>query len=210
MKMSQRLLVADSAPVVHCGLQQALEGTSWEIVSSAYRVEEVRFALKRNLFDLLVTDFSFVDGDCFDFFDEQGPRRLPTVIFTGNANPAYVAKAREEGFSGVIMKSAHPTELIAAINQAAQGQAIWSRRQSRLITGAMSTPRLDTEIDFPLTQRELDVLQHVAKGLSNKQIGETLTISDQTVKEHVRHILQKLGVADRTQAAVLAVRRGVI
>ena len=75
------------------------------------------------------------------------------------------------------------------------------------MTGAMVTPRLAADVEVPLTQREGEVLRQLAKGLTNKKIAESLHISDETVKEHVQHILRKIGVVDRTQAALWAIRK---
>ena len=77
------------------------------------------------------------------------------------------------------------------------------------MTGALATPRITADVEVPLTQRESEVLRQLANGLTNKQIAEALDISYETVKEHVQHILRKIGVTDRTQAAVWAVRKGL-
>ena len=74
----------------------------------------------------------------------------------------------------------------------------------------MATPRLAADIEVPLTQRESEVLKQLALGLTNKEIAQSLGISYETVKEHVQHILRKVGVSDRTQAAVWAVREGLV
>ena len=78
------------------------------------------------------------------------------------------------------------------------------------MSGALATPRLAADVEVSLTQRESEVLRHMAYGLTNKQIAEALHISYETVKEHVQHILRKIGVTDRTQAAVWAVRKGLV
>ena len=87
---------------------------------------------------------------------------------------------------------------------------IWNRDELRRVTGALSTPRAAMELEVPLTKRESEVLKQLALGLSNKEIAQSLSISYETVKEHVQHILRKVGVSDRTQAAVWAVRKGLV
>ena len=77
------------------------------------------------------------------------------------------------------------------------------------MTGALAMPGLPAESDVPLTQREREVLQALTLGLTNKKIALALKISEETVKEHVGHVLRKIGVMDRTQAAVWAVRKGL-
>ncbi len=83
-------------------------------------------------------------------------------------------------------------------------------RQSRRASGSLASPKSNVEIDVPLTKRENEVLKQLAFGLTNKEIAQALGISYETVKEHVQHVLKKLGVADRTQAAVWAVRNDIV
>ena len=78
------------------------------------------------------------------------------------------------------------------------------------MTGALAAPRAATDVNIPLTKREGEVLKQLAIGLTNKEIAQALGIGYETVKEHVQHILRKLGVSDRTQAAVWAVRQNLI
>ena len=80
----------------------------------------------------------------------------------------------------------------------------------RRISTAMATRQQTGDSDVPLTNRETQVLRHMALGLSNKEIGRSLSISIETVKEHVQNILRKIAVSDRTQAAVWAVRKGLV
>ena len=91
-----------------------------------------------------------------------------------------------------------------------RGEAAWTREELRRVTGALATPRIVSDVEVPLTQRESEVLRQLANGLTNKEIALALGISYETVKEHVQHILRKIGVSDRTQAAVWAVRKGLV
>ena len=100
--------------------------------------------------------------------------------------------------------------MVQAIKTAAKGENTWTREELRRVTGALATPRITADIEVPLTQRESEVLRQLAYGLTNKQIAEALDISYETVKEHVQHILRKVGVTDRTQAAVWAVRSELV
>ena len=103
-----------------------------------------------------------------------------------------------------------PPVLLSAVRKAATGEMVWRREDLRRVTGALSTPRMPIDVEVTLTQRESEVLHQLAHGLTNKQIAEALSISYETVKEHVQHILRKIGVSDRTQAAVWAVRQGLV
>ena len=101
------------------------------------------------------------------------------------------------------------SEIVAAVKTAAKGESIWSQEQLRRLTGGLISHR-GAAIDTPLTKRESEVMKQIALGLSNKEIALALGISYETVKEHVQHTLRKLGVSDRTQAAVWAVRNKLI
>jgi DNA-binding NarL/FixJ family response regulator len=114
------------------------------------------------------------------------------------------------GAQGYLLKGASREELLTALRAAAAGENIWTREELRRVTGALAAPRAVGDVDVPLTQRESEVLRQLAHGLTNKEIAQSLTISYETVKEHVQHILRKIGVSDRTQAAVWAVRKGLV
>ncbi len=207
--MSHRVLVADANPIIHVGVEQMLAGTKFSVVGTASTLAQAAARLAADHFDLIVTEFEFPDGECFDLFAPD-KNQVPTVIFTGFENPIYVAAAVESGMQGMIMKHETPEVFVAALRRVVNGERIWKRRELRQLTGALATPRLKSKIDFPLTRREYEVLIGVSQGMTNKKIADELQISYETVKEHVQHILRKLGVADRTQAAVLAVRKGIL
>jgi DNA-binding NarL/FixJ family response regulator len=132
------------------------------------------------------------------------------VIFTAYENPTYMARAVALGASGYLIKNATQAELVAAVQQVANGENLWSREELRSVSGPLTNSRSMPELDVPLTKRESEVLKQLALGLSNKEIAQALAISYETVKEHVQHVLRKLGVSDRTQAAVWAVRKGLV
>ena len=114
------------------------------------------------------------------------------------------------GASGYLLKNAARDTILEAIRKVAVGENAWSREELRRVTGALATPRLAADIEVPLTRRESEVLEQLAHGLTNKEIALALGISYETVKEHVQHILRKVGVNDRTQVAVWAVRNGLV
>ena len=97
-----------------------------------------------------------------------------------------------------------------AIRKVANGENAWTREELRRVTGALATPRLSADIEVPLTQRESEVLDQLAHGLTNKEIALALGISYETVKEHVQNILRKTNASDRAQVAVWAVREHLI
>ena len=135
---------------------------------------------------------------------------MPAVIFSGYDNPTFSARASAIGALGYLSKEIDQETLLAALRTAARGESCWSREEMRRLTGALATDRVENDLEAPLTKRENEVLKQLAFGLSNKEIAQALGISYETAKEHVQHILRKIGVTDRTQAAVWAVRRGLV
>ena len=115
------------------------------------------------------------------------------------------------GASGYIMKDTRPESVVQAVRAVADGQAVFdSKIASRVITGP-GRPDGETTVDQELlSEREMDVLRLMAKGMSNKEISRALWIGETTVKTHVSHILRKLGQADRTQAVLAAVKGGLV
>jgi DNA-binding NarL/FixJ family response regulator len=150
------------------------------------------------------------DGlDALERIRKDRPDQRVVVLSTYD-NPTYVARAVALGASDYVLKGSSRSELVNAINAAASGQPPTKSGELRRVQGAMATREPSKTDDVPLTQRELQVLRHIALGLSNKEIGRSLGISVETVKEHVQNILRKIAVVDRTQAAVWAVRKGLV
>jgi DNA-binding NarL/FixJ family response regulator len=125
-------------------------------------------------------------------------------------HPAELAQAHRFGAGGLLLKDFSKERLVAAIERVADGGQIWSREEIRRVTGVLTSNRLAASADVPLTRREADVLRCIASGQTNRQIAGELGISCETVKEHVQHVIRKIGVSDRTQAAVWAVRNGLV
>jgi DNA-binding NarL/FixJ family response regulator len=132
------------------------------------------------------------------------------VMLSTFDNPTYVARAVAAGAHDYILKGSSRSELINSITGAAAGQLPMRAGELRRVATTMANRVATPDPDIPLTQRETQVLRHMALGLSNKEIAQSLTISVETVKEHVQNILRKIAVTDRTQAAVWAVRRGLV
>ena len=114
------------------------------------------------------------------------------------------------GADAFLLKGFSRRKLIETIRATVAGEPFWTRAHLRRVTGVLTSPRMDADLEAPLTPRESDVLREMIDGQTNRQIATQLGISYETVKEHVQHILRKIGVDDRTQAAVWAVRKGVV
>jgi DNA-binding NarL/FixJ family response regulator len=124
----------------------------------------------------------------------------------------YVYEAMKAGASGFMLKTAPPEQLAAAVRTVAAGDSLLAPTVTRrLIEAFVTRPRADASDQLTeLTERELDVLRRVARGLSNAEIADELVLGETTIKTHVNRILTKLGLRDRTQAAVLAYETGLV
>ena len=206
-----RLLIADDHDVVRSGLKSMLEGTDIKVVGEATTGQAaVKYALENEV-DVVLLDVRMPDGDGLNTLGRirLDKPKLPILMLSYVDNPPYLARAVALGANGYLLKDCTRDELAGAIKIAATGENTWTREGLRRITGALATPRLQADVEVPLTEREGQVLRHMAEGLTNKQIADALGISYETVKEHVQHVLGKIGVSDRTQAAVWAVRKGL-
>lgn len=210
--MTIRLLVADDHEVVRTGIASLVEGTEIQIVAEVSSgTEAVRRVVETNP-DVALIDVRMTDGDGLEALSQlkQEAPDLKVLILSTYDNPTYVARALALEASGYLLKGASCDELLTAIRRVAAGESVWTREELRRVSGALSAPSANLDIDVSLTKRESEVLRQLAFGLSNKEIAKALKIGYETVKEHVQHILRKIGVSDRTQAAVWAVRKGLV
>ena len=207
-----KLLVADDHEVVRCGLRSLLAGSDVEVVAEVATGDAAfKYALDTSP-DVVLLDIRMPDGDGLTTLNRiklEKPDMAVLMLSTFD-NPTYIARAVALGADGYVLKGCSRDELLQAIRAAAAGESAWTRDELRRVTGALATPRLAADVEVPLTQRESEVLRQLAHGLTNKEIAQALHISYETVKEHVQHILRKIGVSDRTQAAVWAVRKGLV
>ena len=207
-----KLLVADDHEVARSGLKSLLAGTEPKVVAEvATGAEAVKYALENDP-DVVLLDVRMPDGDGLDALGriKLDKPDMPILMFSAFDNPTYIARAVAYRASGYLLKGCTREELLSAIRTVATGESAWTRDELRRVTGALATPRLNSDVEVPLTQRESEVLRQLAYGLTNKEIAQALHISYETVKEHVQHILRKIGVTDRTQAAVWAVRKELV
>ncbi|MBN2216174.1 MAG: response regulator transcription factor [Pirellulales bacterium] len=207
-----KLLIADDHEVVRYGLKTLLADTDIEVVAEVSTGEAaIRYALENDP-DLVLMDIRMPGGDGLTALGriKLDKPEMPVLMLSTFDNPTYIARSVALGASGYMLKGCSRDELIKAIHIAASGESAWTRDELRRVTGALATPRLTADIEVPLTQRESEVLRQLAYGLTNKEIAQALHISYETVKEHVQHILRKIGVSDRTQAAVWAVRKELV
>lgn len=210
--MTIRILMVDDHEVVRCGVRSILEGEDISIIAEATSGEEAIQAAITMDVDVVLMDIRMPSGDGLNALGRiklEKPE-LPILMLSTYDNPTYVARAVALGAAGYVLKGSAREALIGAIRTVATGENAWTREELRRVTGALATPRLAADVEVPLTQRESEVLRQLSLGLTNKEIAQALGISYETVKEHVQHILRKIGVSDRTQAAVWAVRKELV
>lgn len=209
--MGIRLVVADDHEVVRSGLASLFRGTGMEIVAEASNGEEAVAATMEHKPDVLLLDVRMSEADGLGALltvRTQLPEQHVVMISTYD-NPTYVARSVALGADDFILKGSSRESMLQAIESAAAGKGPAEGSLMAQIKGAMAKRR-ERDDDTPLTNREIQVLRHVALGLSNREIGRSLGISIETVKEHVQNVLRKIDVGDRTQAAVWAVRRKLV
>lgn len=210
--MGTRLLIVDDHEVVRTGLVSLLEGTDLEVAGMAASAEEALKLAQELRPDVVLLDIRMAERDGLSTLEEIR-HCLPecrVIMLSTYDNPTYIARANALGASDYLLKGSTREQLVGAINAVAAGDAPSSFGELRRVAGTMATRQKQEDAEVSLTQRETQVLRHLALGLSNKEIGRSLSISIETVKEHVQHLLRKIDATDRTQAAVWAVRKGLV
>ena len=210
--MKTRILFVDDHEIVRLGFRQMLLGTDAEIGDEASNSEDGFNKFLASKYDLVIAEVRLPGGDGLQLLGKiktHAPAQ-PVLIFSSYDNPTYIARAVALGANGFLLKTDPKDKILDAVQRTAKGENIWSREELRRVTGSLATMRAGSDSEIPLTQREGEVLKQLANGLTNKEIAQSLGISYETVKEHVQHILRKVGVSDRTQAAVWAVRKNLV
>jgi NarL family two-component system response regulator LiaR len=204
-----RVVIVDDHAVVRRGLRAFLElQPDIEVVGEAAdgaTAEQISASVRP---DLVLMDLVMPGSDGIATIRRLRAAHPGTavLVLTSYVDDVHVFAALEAGAAGYLLKDVQPDELVRAIRQVRQGgTALHPKVASRLV---QHTAQPSSFTDF--TPRERDVLRLLAEGFANKEIAHRLSVSEKTVKTHVSNILQKLGVADRTQAALLAVRRGLV
>jgi DNA-binding NarL/FixJ family response regulator len=205
------ILIADDHEVVRKGLVSLFADSPIAVCGEASSPDEaVRLARKLKP-DVVLLDVRFgeVDGLAAVKRIRSAAPAARVVMLSAFDNPTYVARAVAAGAHDYLLKTSSRADLIAAVTAAAGGENATRMGELRRMASQMARREKGGVTGVPLTARETQVLRLVAMGLSNQEIADTLEISVETVKEHVQNLLRKLGVGDRTQAAVWALRHGL-
>ncbi|MBB6406695.1 response regulator transcription factor [Arthrobacter sp. AZCC_0090] len=199
------VLLVDDHLVVRSGLK-ALLGTQPDItvVAEAASGEEALAAVQQHPADVVMMDLAMGEG--MDGIEAIKRLRLASkqqavLVFTTYDSDADIVRAVDAGAMGYVLKDAAPEEIFAAVRGAAQGKSVMSAPVASKLFQQLRNP------DEVLTPREAELLSLLTRGLSNRELGKRLFISEATVKTHLAHIYAKLGVETRAAAIAVAIRR---
>ncbi len=206
--MTIRLLIADDHPVVRAGLRGMLGAEpDLDIVGEAADGADAADLAERLRPDVVLMDLRMprVDGVTATARIRDRAPGVRVLVLTTYDTDADILRAVEAGATGYLLKDARREELFRAVRAAAAGESVLAPTVAARVIERMRAPRQEA-----LSGRELEILELVAAGRSNKEIAGLLAISEATVKTHLLHVFSKLGVEDRTQAVTVALARGIL
>jgi len=210
-----RIVIADDHELARAGLRAMLtDQRGFELVGEASNGQEALLLCRRLQPDLALIDVRMpeMDGLSTCRAVKQECPATSVILVTMHANPEYLFEALKAGAAGYVLKDVSQRELISAVQKVLHGESILNQELVARLLQRLASETQSRE-DLPagrLSPREREVLELLTKGQTNREIARKLTVSVSTVKIHVEHILAKLGVSDRTQAAVRAIETGLV
>lgn len=202
-----RLLLVDDHPMLRRGISELLSlEDDVEVVGEASNGQEALAFLENNDVDLVILDHKMPVLTDIETLREIKARNIntKTVLFTVSDSGEDVQEALKLGVDGYLLKDMEPELIIIDIRKILRGELVISPNLASILAQTLRTPSIE-DIASNLTSRELQVIQMIAEGLSNKMIANSLDIAESTVKVHVKHILNKTGLRTRVEAAVWTV-----
>ena len=209
--MTVRVVIADDHRIVRDGLSYLLaQEAGIEVVGEAGDGRKALVVVAATRPDVLLLDLYMpgLDGQAVleALRDDVTPQRPAVVVLTSATDDEHLVRAVRAGAISYLLKTAPAEDVITAVRDAAAGTASLSPQLLTRLTQALRRPTPPDPLQ-PLSAREREVLRLIARGHSNRQIARELAIGEQTVKTHVRGVLAKLGLQDRVQAAIFALRQ---
>lgn len=211
--MSIKVMLADDHILMREGIRQLLEfDGSIEVIAEANDGDECIEVLQEMKPQILLLDINMPKKNGIEVLEEIKKRNIDVkvLILTVHNEIKHLMKAIEIGVDGYILKDSESSELKKAINLIIGGESYIQPKLIPALNKRLVTRDIDKDKINSLTDRELEVLIQVANGMFNKEIATTLNISERTVKNHVSNIFKKIGVSDRTQAAVFAIKNDIV
>lgn len=208
-----RIVIVDDHEVARAGLRSLLTGErGLEVVGEAANGRDSLTLCRHLRPDLVLMDVRMpdIDGLAVTRTLKQESPGTSVILFTIYENPDYLLEALRAGAAGYVLKGASKREILNAIHKVIAGDSMLHPELVLELLSRMAGVTRTSPPPAQLTPRELDVLRLVAFGQTNREIAETLGLTSSTAKTHVEHLIAKLGVSDRTQAAVRAVELGLV
>jgi len=216
MESEITLLIADDHPMVRAGLKSMLSDSRIKIVGEASSGREALEMVMKLKPKVILMDIRMPDMDGIQALEAIKAAKLDTrvIMVTTYRSTAYLLRSLSAGASGFVLKDISREELLAAVYSIAQGtslvDSLFLQDVLRNLESAEKTNESPEDLIEPLTAREMDILRLMVEGLTNQAIGDVLGLSGGTVKGYAQTVMHKLGTNDRTQAAVKAIRLGLV
>ena len=211
--MCVKVMIADDHKMIREGLKQLIElEGDMEVIEEAENGLDCIEKLEVNKPEILLLDINMPKMNGIQTLEKIKEEKmdLKVLMLTVHSEVEYLLKAVDIGVDGYILKDADSTELRKAIFSIVEGNNYIQSSLIPLLNSKMIARDVDSEKIKLLTKRELEILMNAASGMSNKEIGDKLQISERTVKNHISSVFKKIEVSDRTQAAVFAIRNNLI
>ncbi len=205
-----KVLIADDHQIVRRGLRMTIEAEKdMQVVAEAEKGSVVLSYIQKHKPDVVMLDLQMPEKDGVEVLKNIREKfsELPVLILTSFTDDAHIFSALRAGASGFLLKEMNGNELVDAIRGASKGKP---QLHPEIAKRLMARAPMPEDPFAGLTEREKNILAGLARGLSNKEIAKQLSLTEVTVKGYVSDVLMKLGVSDRTQAALMAVRYGLV
>jgi two-component system, NarL family, response regulator LiaR len=213
MNTQIRVLVVDDHPMLRKGVRGYLErDPMMNVVGDVGNGVDALDAIEKQKPDVVLMDLVMPGVDGFELIRNMRQRypEVRVLVFTGHEDDEKVIQAIQAGANGYLLKDASPEDLLSAVERAFKGEPVLEPRIAKKALDAIAHPQERAGAEAQITERERDVLRLLACGLTNKQIADRLGIGEATVRTHMSKLFSKLDLSSRTQAALFAVRKGLV